>query len=175
METRGLESRRTKGRSDGWVAEPRGMGWGCASETRPLPCCPEEPPQSTSVLAFRLPLPPLQTVGRGKGRERAWASRIPSRRGQCPGRGCSLTIGEGSPTHTPGPAAGIGSSKGGPGSRPCPQPPLPPQTHPNPKAMRVRVYRNYVQNPENASASSPQRRRKLDKTHIFCIWSPFEY
>lgn len=62
--------------------------------------------------------------------------------------------------------------KEGPRSSPCPQPS---QTHPNLKAMRVRVYRNYVQSPEK-TPSIPWEKKKKKKTrqkliYIFCIWS----
>ena len=47
----------------------------------------------------------------------------------------------------------------GPRSRPCPQPP---QTHPDLKAMRVHVYRNYVQSPEKPPFI-PRGKKKLDR------------
>lgn len=70
------------------------------------------------------------------------------------------------PTQTPGPAAGIGASEGGPRSRPCPQPP---KTYPNPKAMRVRVYRNYVQNPEKPPSTSPPEKKTRQNSSIYSV------
>lgn len=77
-----------------------------------------------------------------------------------------LDTDEDSPTQTPGPAAGIGASKGGARSRPCPQPP---KTYPNPKAMRVRVYRNYVQNPEKPPSTSPPEKKTRQNSSIYSV------
>lgn len=101
-------------------------------------------------------------------------SRISSRWGSAQGGViCLPCYGGGIPS--PGPRSlsreGILGEEG-PRSRPCPQPP---QTHPNLKAMRVRVNRNYVQSPEKPPFI-PRGKKKKKKTrqkliYIFCIWS----
>lgn len=93
--------------------------------------------------------------------------------GQCPRRGYLSSLPwRGTPS--PGPRSlgreGILGEEG-PRSRPCPQPP---QTHPNLKAMRVRVYRNHVQSPEKPPLRPPGGKKKKTRQkliYIFCIWS----
>lgn len=71
---RGLETRGTKGCSDGWVASP-GNGLGvCQVRPGPSPAALKTTPVylGAGQETYRLPLPPLQTVGRGMEREGAW-------------------------------------------------------------------------------------------------------
>lgn len=122
---------------------------------------------SAGQETYRLPLPPSQTVGSGGGS--GPGARTPSalqnflRLGQCPRRGYLSSLPwRGIPSPGPRPLGREGIlGEEGPRSRPCPQPP---QTHPNLKAMRVRVYRNYVQSPEKPPLHPlGKKKRKLDR------------
>lgn len=124
---------------------------------------------------YWLPLPPSQTVGRG--REWAWGKDPPLQNflqmGQCPRRGYLSSLPwRGIPSPGPKPLGREGIlGEEGPGNRPCPQLP---QTHPNLKAMRVRVYRNYVQSPEKPPYIPWGKKKKKTRQkliYIFCIWS----
>lgn len=138
---------------------------------------PLRPPPSTSVLA-RKPIgylshhPRLWAGGwRGSGSGARTPSIISSRWDNTQGGvTCLPCHGGGIPSPRPQPLAREGIlRKEGPGSRPCPQPP---QTHPDLKAMRVRVYRNHVQRPEKPHSiprGGKKTRQKL--IYIFCIWS----
>lgn len=150
----------------GWVpAQGNGVGVGWV---RPGPPLPFGPPQSTSVLA-RKPIAYLSCRPRlwargwgGSGSGTRTPSIIPSRWGTSQG-GVVFPAVEGEPpAQALGPWAGKGSSKRRvPRISPCPQPP---QTHPNLKAMRVRVYRNHVQSPEKSPPSpGKKKKRKLDR------------
>lgn len=173
------EIRRTKGCSIGlgWApAQGNGVG---AGRVRPGPPLPFRPPQSTSVLA-RKPIaylscrPRLWAGGRGgSGSGTGTPSIISSRWGTSQGGLFVFPAMEGEPpAQALGPWAGKGSSERRvPRSSPCPQPP---QTHPNLKAMRVRVYRNYVQSPEKPPPSPGEKKKKKTRQkliYIFCIWS----
>lgn len=153
METRGVwGAAGPKGAvTAGWYAQGSGLG-GVPGETWLFPCCPEDHPSLPrcwpgNLLATSPTTPDCgQVDGDGVGPELRPPSEFPPEGDSAQGGVVFLATEGDSPTQTPGPAAGIGSSKGGPRSRPCPQ--TPPPRHPNPKAMRVRVYRNYVQSPE---------------------------
>lgn len=113
---------------------------------------------------YWLPLPPSQTVGRGVGRAWVWGWDPLHRflqMGHYPGRSFLSSLpGGGTPSPGPQPLGREGIlRKEGPRSCPCPQPP---QTHPDLKAMRVRVYRNRVQRPEKPH-SIPRGGKKLDR------------
>lgn len=71
---RGPEIHGTKGCSDGWVASP-GDGLGaCQVRPGPSPAALKTTPVylGAGQETYRLPLPSLQTVGRGMEREGAW-------------------------------------------------------------------------------------------------------
>ncbi|KAF6109786.1 hypothetical protein HJG60_010989 [Phyllostomus discolor] len=173
------EIRRTKGCSVGlgW-APAQGSGVG-AGWVRPGPPLPFRPPQSTSVLA-RKPIAYLSCRPRlwaggwgGSGSGPRTPSVISSRWGTSQGGVICLPChGGGTPSPGPRPLGREGIlRKEGPQEQPCPQPP---QTHPNLKAMRVRVYRNYVQSPEKPPPSPGKKKKKKTRQkliYIFCIWS----
>lgn len=68
---RGLETRGTTGRSDGWVASPGNVLGACQVRPGPSPAALKTTPVylGAGQETYRLPLPPLQTVGRGMKRE----------------------------------------------------------------------------------------------------------
>lgn len=141
-----------------------GVGW-----VRPGPPMPFRPSQSTSVLA-RKPIgylshhPRLWAGGWG-GRGLGLGSPLHHflQMGPYPGRGSlsSLPWRGKSPAQALSPSGGKGIlCREGPGSFPCPQPP---QTHPDLKAMRVRVYRNHVQRPEKPHSIPRGGKKKLHR------------
>lgn len=130
---------------------------------------PLRPPQSTSVLA-RKPIgylshhPRLWAGGWGGSGPGARTPSIISSRWDITQGGvtCLPCHGGGTPSPGPQPLGREGVlQKEGPRSCPCPQPP---QTHPDLKAMRVRVYRNHVQRPEKPhSIPREKKKKKLDR------------
>lgn len=158
-------------RVQGWLgwAQAQGHGVGAGWVRPGAPTALKTTPVylSAGQETYRLPLPPSQTVGSGGGS--GPGARTPSalqnflRLGQCPRRGYLSSLPwRGIPSPGPRPLGReqiLGEE--GPKSRPCPQPP---QTHPNLKAMRVRVYRNYVQSPEKPPLHPlGKKKRKLDR------------
>ncbi|XP_023088021.1 uncharacterized protein LOC111555844 [Piliocolobus tephrosceles] len=174
---RGGRSTGPKGAVMGWVAGPGKWGGDGLGKTWPSPAALKTTPVylGAGQETFRLPLPPCQTVGRGMGREWAWGWDLPP---EFPPDGgsaqggviCLPCHGVGIPSRGPRPLSREGIlGEAGPRSRPCPQPP---QTHPNLKAMRVRVYRNHVQSPEKPPTSPREKKKTRQKLiYIFCIWS----
>lgn len=139
---------------------------------------PLRPPQSTSVLA-RKPIgylshhPRLWAGGWGGSGPGARTPSIISSRWDITQGGVTCLPCHGGGTPSPGPQP-LGREgvlrKEGPRSCPCPQPP---QTHPDLKAMRVRVYRNHVQRPEKPHSIPREKKKKTRQKliYIFCIWS----
>ena len=166
-------------RAQGWLgwaqAQGNGVGVGWVRPGAPTALKTTPVYLSAGQETYRLPLPPSQTVGSGGGS--GPGARIPSalqnflQLGQCPRRGYLSSLPwRGIPNPGPRPLGREGIlGEEGPRSRPCPQPP---QTHPNLKAMRVRVYRNYVQSPEKPPLHPLGKKKTRQKLiYIFCIWS----
>lgn len=163
METRGVwRAAGPKGAvTAGWQAQGNGLG-GCQMRPGFSPAALKTP-QSTSVLA-RKPIGYLSHHSRLWAGGWGWSGpgaktsfRIHSRRGQFPGRGCLSQHRRGLPNPDPRPCGRDRILQ-----RRSQEQTLPPATprHPNPKAMRVRVYRNYVQSPEKSFHTLPPEKKK---------------
>lgn len=172
METRGLGSRGTKGCSDGWVARPGKWVGGEPGETWLFPCCPEDHPSLPrcwpgNLLATSPTTPDCgQGDGDGVGPELRPPSEFPPEGDSAQGGVVFLATEGDSPTQTPGPAAGIGSSKGGPRSRPCPQPPLDiPIRKPCVSVYIGTMYRAQ----RSPSTSPPERKKTRQNSSIYSV------